>query len=283
MNKKFIYFFLFNIFTNILAEDVQKYKNSDENFLNDLNKISEENKKKEKEFLLPKTDNEVKDTETSLKNMSTSFESKKIKRYSPIIGGIHFCGIDSIDITRSVIGMFKEKFKKQITIDLVGIYWRYGIFCGVDGGLKFANVKINNDQNLKQIFPFINISFGFLLSAGKLFKISIGTCKYRSNKISPNNNIYPLWWTVTPICLNTILFNINKNFSLILRVEVLFKRLISIDFLNIRTNFKDRNKCDDEDIPFFGKTSAHNLKNTYFGIQVMIELLYTHKIERIDL
>ena len=275
-----MYFFVLNTFTNILSDE-NSNEGSYEKLLNDLNKISEKEKDKEKEFILPKTDNEVQDIDTSLKNMSTSFNFKKIKKYYSPIQGIHFLGIDSIDITRFIIDIFKQKFKKQITIDLVGIYWRYRIFCGVDGGLRYDNIKME-DQILKKFFPFVNISFGFLLATGRLFKISIGTCKYYDKNLK--TDIYPLWWTVTPICFNMTLFKINDNLSIMLRIEILFKRLISIDFFNIKTNFKTRNKDkENKDIPFFGETSRHNIKNTYFGIQIFIELLYTPKIEKIDL
>ena len=85
---------------------------------------------------------------------------------------------------------------------------------------------------------------------------------------------------ITPISKTFKICEINNSWNLILRIELLFKRLISPDILNIKANFTNRNN-DFGAIPFFGKFVSKNIKNTYFGLRFFLEILYNQKEKQI--
>ena len=118
----------------------------------------------------------------------------------------------------------------------------------------------------------MNISLGWEYCRKRFCRISLGGAK--------TGNKYPIWWTITPISQTFKIHEINESWILILRIELLFKRLISTDVLNIKTNFANRNENFGK-IPFFGEHSFVNTKNTYFGIRFFIEFQYKTKEKQI--
>ena len=187
-----------------------------------------------------------------------------------MIQKIQFLGVDFHDLIWNCWYLGHKLAKKdidyfyQVNIDLIGIYWRYGIFCGVDGG--FSWIKKNPSGF------FLNISLGWEYFGKGFCKISFGGAK--------KNNTYPVWWMITPISKTFKIYEINNSWNLILRIELLFKRLISPDILNIMTNFTNRNS-DFGAIPFFGEFVSKNIKNTYFGFRFFLEILYNPKEKQI--
>ena len=187
-----------------------------------------------------------------------------------MIQKIQFLGVDFHDLIWNCWYLGHKLAKEdidyfyQVNIDLIGIYWRYGIFCGVDGG--FSWIKKNPSGF------FLNISLGWEYFGKGFCKISLGGAK--------KNNTYPIWWMITPISKTFKISEINNSWNLILRIELLFKRLISPDILNIKTNFANRNDNFGA-IPFFGEFVSKNIKNTYFGLRFFLEILYKPKEKQI--
>ena len=262
MNK--FYFFLFFFSLKFLASEELLEKE----FIEGL--VEKKNKEEKKQFLLPQSENLILEPEQTLKEISTHFTPKTIKKYRPLIQKIQFLGVDFHDLIWNCWYLGHKLAKKdinyfyQVNIDLIGIYWRYGIFCGVDGG--FSWIK-NNSSGF-----FLNISLGWEYFGKGFCKISFGGAK--------KNNTYPIWWMITPISKTFKIYEINNSWNLILRIELLFKRLISPDILNIKTNFANRNN-DFVAIPFFGKFVSKNIKNTYFGLRFFLEILYKPKEKQI--
>ena len=262
MNK--FYFLLSFIPLNILADEGLL----DKDF---IDTIVEKNKKEEKkQFLLPQTENIVLEPDQTLKELATKFTPKTVKGYSPLIQKVQFLGIDFHDLIWKCWYLEHKIIKKnvdyfyQINVDLIGIYWRNGIFCGIDGGYSWIK---NHTSGL-----FLNISLGWEYCRKRFCRISLGGAK--------TGNKYPIWWTITPISQTFKIHEINESWILILRIELLFKRLISTDVLNIKTNFANRNENFGK-IPFFGEHSFVNTKNTYFGIRFFIEFQYKTKEKQI--
>lgn len=262
MNK--FYFFLFFFSLKFLASEELLEKE----FIEEL--VEKKNKEEKKQFLLPQSENLILEPEQTLKEISTLFTPKTIKKYRPLIQKIQFLGVDFHDLIWNCWYLGHKLAKKNIdyfyqaNIDLIGIYWRYGIFCSVDGGFSWIT------QNLLGFF--LNISLGWEYFGKGFCKISFGGAK--------NNNTYPIWWMITPISKTFKIYEINNSWKLILRIELLFKRLISQDILNIKTNFANRNN-NFKAIPFFGKFVSKNIKNTYFGLRFFLEILYKPKEKQI--
>ena len=72
---------------------------------------------------------------------------------------------------------------------------------------------------------------------------------------------------ITPLSKTIELLRINTSWVLNLHVEIFFKRLI-LD-------------CGIKKIPFFGDADAVNVKKTYFGLRMYLELQYDNVDDKI--
>ena len=203
------------------------------------------NIEEKKQFLLPDIDPLLLPPEEFLKQQMLSFTPKKSKPYSPLIQKIIF-GFDISDLMWAVKSWLRDgnDYFYQFNIFPIGLFFRHGIFIGLDGGYSWI---AGNSSG-----PFVNVSFGWEYFNTGFCRVFIGGAKVQQK--------YPLWWMITPFSKTFDLLEINSSWCLNLHVEIFFKRLI-----------KD---CGIQKIPFFGNTKAFNIKGTYFCFRFYLELQY---------
>ncbi len=207
-----------------------------------------------KQFKLPDVEQLWPSPEEFFKQKMLSFTPKKSKPYHPLIQKINF-GVDISDLVWNVKSWLKDgnDYFHQVNINPIGLFFRHGIYVGIDGGYAWITNKNNSG-------PFINISIGWEYFNIGLCRIFVGGAK-----VGPH---YPLWWMITPLSKTFELLKINPSWGLNLHVEIFFKRLIF-----------DANVPK---IPFFGDINAFNIKKTYFGFRMYIEGIYTNIDDKIS-
>ncbi|MBQ2350155.1 MAG: hypothetical protein II393_02645 [Cytophagales bacterium] len=204
-----------------------------------------------KQFLLPTLERLWPSPDDFLKQKMLSFVPRKSHPYSPLLQKL-FCGVDVSDLlwnVKSLVGN-KDKCFYQFNIQPIGLFFRYGIFFGLDGGYSCVAASSG---------PFVNVSVGWEYFNIGFCRFFVGCAKVKKK--------YPLWWMITPLSKTIELLRINTSWVLNLHVEIFFKRLI-LD-------------CGIKKIPFFGDADAVNVKKTYFGLRMYLELQYDNVDDKI--
>ena len=123
MNK--FYFFLFFFPLKFLASEELLEKG----FIEDL--VEKKNKEEKKQFLLPQSENLILEPEQTLKEISTHFTPKTIKKYRPLVQKIQFLGVDFHDLIWNCWYLGHKLAKEdidyfyQVNIDLIKVFAKY--------------------------------------------------------------------------------------------------------------------------------------------------------------
>ena len=200
--------------------------------------------------------------EKLIKNNTRSYKLKSVKKIN-VIDRIDFINFDFACFPLYVMNFVKNNGNRfyDVNVNLFNIFWGIMLTSGIDGG--FCYVKSGSDISR---VCFFNLSLGLKYFKNGYFRTFIGATRFKRN----GAYCWPMWFGVIPINAHFDIVNICKKIKLCVNIELIFKRLISIDVSKCNCSEKVTNGV----IPFIGDVSSPNIFETFFDFRVWLGFSY---------
>ena len=241
---------------------------NEENLKDHYKELKNEYIRKEIERIIeiPKQQNLSKNFEEKLIEINTKYNKEKYLKIIKPVESIEFLGLDFFSLLLYLANLKKDGYIYEIMMNIININWGIVVSTGIEGGMSF--IKKNN---IKTIFPFVNLTFSFRYNKRGNLKFLIGASKVVVD--DEGNYQIPMWWGITPINVNLDVYKFNNiPLKLFLNIEVLFKRIITADLKDCKDmiNVFPYNNVS----PYLRDKGELNIFDVFLGIKVALGFKY---------